>query len=69
MELFNRSQCTLREKTHFLNFAGICSAISVTRYIHILGYSLNLLFFPVLVVLVNFAILYQLELVVFSFFN
>ena len=69
MELFNRSHCTLREKTHFLNFAGICSAISVARYIHILGYSLNLLFFPVLVVLVNFAILYQLELVVFSFFN
>ena len=47
----------LREKTHFLNFAGICSAISVTRYNHILGYSLNL-FFPVLVLLVNFAILY-----------
>ena len=39
------------------------------RYIHILRYSLNLLFFPVLVLLVNFAILYQLELVVFSFFN
>ena len=69
MELSKRSHCTLREKTHFLKFAGISSAISVMRYIHILGYSLNLLFFPVLVLLVNFAILYELELVVFPFFN
>ena len=58
------------EKKHiFYTFAGIRSAISVTRYNHILGYSLNLLFFPVLVLLVNVGILSELELVVFSFFN
>ena len=57
----------LREKTNLLTFASICSAISVTHYSHILGYSLNLLFFPVLVSLVNVDILLPFKMVVFFF--
>ena len=48
-------------------FAGIWSAIFLTYHSHILGYLLNLSFFPILVLVFNCNILRQFDMVVSSF--